>query len=81
MTEAEKLLWFYLKEGFEGCKFRRQHPFGIYIADFYCHKIRLILEIDGSIHDLSEVKKMMRSVNNGWKKTITKLFALQTKKF
>lgn len=57
MTEAEKLLWFFLKEGFEGYKFRRQHPLGIYIADFYCHKIRLILEIDGSIHDLSEVKE------------------------
>lgn len=37
-------------------KFRRQHPIGIYVADFYCHKIKLIVEVDGSIHNKKEVK-------------------------
>ncbi len=38
-------------------KFRRQHPIGIYIADFYCHKLKLIIEIDGSVHNVKEVKE------------------------
>ena len=37
-------------------KFRRQHLVSIYIADFYCHSKKLILEIDGNIHHLPEVK-------------------------
>ena len=56
MTDAEMVLWGYLKAGINGLKFRRQHPIGIYIADFYCHSQKLIIEIDGSIHDLEEVK-------------------------
>ena len=56
MTDAESLLWNHLKAGVKGLKFRRQHPIGIYIADFYCHKLRLIIEIDGSIHNVKEVK-------------------------
>ncbi|MCW3108841.1 MAG: hypothetical protein JWQ09_3347, partial [Segetibacter sp.] len=51
MTEAEKLLWEYLKGGINGFKFRRQHPIGIYIADFYCHSFKLIIELDGKIHE------------------------------
>ncbi len=35
MTDAEKILWQYLKNGIKSFKFRRQHPIGIYIADFY----------------------------------------------
>jgi imidazole glycerol-phosphate synthase subunit HisF len=56
MTDAEKVLWFHLKQNPEGFKFRRQHPLGIYIADFYCHKAKLVIELDGSIHDNEEVK-------------------------
>lgn len=56
MTEAEKALWLHLKNHFGGFKFRRQHPFGIYIADFYCHGAKLIIEIDGNVHDNSEAK-------------------------
>ena len=37
-------------------KFRRQHPIGVYIADFYCHAIKLAIELDGKIHDKPEVK-------------------------
>jgi very-short-patch-repair endonuclease len=56
MTEAEKVLWGYLKGGLNGFKFRRQHPIGVYIADFYCHPVKLIIELDGKIHDRPEVK-------------------------
>ncbi len=56
MTDAEKILWMHLKSGVQGLKFRRQHPIGIYVADFFCHKLKLIIEIDGSIHDLEEIK-------------------------
>ena len=56
LTPAEEIFWLRLKELFPKYKFRRQHPISIYIADFYCHKIKLIIEIDGSIHDSEEVK-------------------------
>jgi cyclase len=36
-------------------KFTRQHPLGQYIADFYCHQHKLVIEVDGSIHHLPEV--------------------------
>ena len=57
MTDAEKLLWVYLKSGIDGLKFRRQHPIGLYIADFYCHQTKLIVEIDGSVHNEKDVKE------------------------
>jgi phosphoribosylformimino-5-aminoimidazole carboxamide ribotide isomerase len=57
LTEAENILWSYLKENFFGIKFRRQHPASIYVLDFYAHKIKLAIEVDGSIHSLEEVKK------------------------
>ena len=57
MTAGEKVLWSYLKTGINGLKFRRQHPIGFYIADFFCHKAKLIIEIDGSIHIKKEVKE------------------------
>ena len=56
MTDAEIILWNHLKVGIDRLKFRRQHPIGIYIADFYCHKIKLIIEVDGSIHENKDVK-------------------------
>ena len=54
-TAAEAALWMYLKSGQLGVKFRRQHPLKVYIADFYCHQFKLIIEVDGSIHQLPEV--------------------------
>jgi imidazole glycerol-phosphate synthase subunit HisF len=57
MTDAEMLLWNHLKQGVRGLKFRRQHPTGIYIADFYCHKLKLIIEIDGNIHNVEKIKE------------------------
>ena len=54
-THAEMVMWGYLKRKPLGCKFRRQHPIADYIADFYCHELKLIIEIDGSIHDEPDV--------------------------
>jgi len=43
-----------------GFKVRRQHPFSNYILDFYYHALNLVIEVDGTIHQLQEVKKMMK---------------------
>jgi imidazole glycerol-phosphate synthase subunit HisF len=56
MTPAESFLWGYLNIK-TNSKFRRQHPLGSYIADFYCHQHKLVIEIDGSIHHLPEIIK------------------------
>ncbi len=54
-TLPEKLLWDKLKDNQQGgYKFRRQHPINLYIADFYCHKLKLVIEIDGGYHTLME---------------------------
>ncbi len=51
MTEAETALWKKLRmKQIGGLHFRKQHPFGIYILDFYCDKINLAIEVDGGIH-------------------------------
>jgi len=51
-TDAEQLLWGLLRDRrFLGKKFRRQHPVGRYILDFYCHEEKLALEIDGGQHN------------------------------
>ena len=56
-TDAEKMLWDVLSgKGMEGFKFRRQHIIGNFIADFICLKKNLIIEVDGSIHQLPENK-------------------------
>jgi very-short-patch-repair endonuclease len=55
MTDYEKLLWEKLKgKQICGIRFRRQHPIDIFIADFYCHDVRLVVEIDGEIHNQQE---------------------------
>ena len=51
-TPPEKLLWLALRNGqIGGMKFRRQHPIGPYVADFYCHSAKLVVEVDGMSHD------------------------------
>ena len=57
MTNAEIVLWAHLKKGINDLKIRRQHPIGLYIADFYCHKLKLIIEVDGSIHNDPGIKE------------------------
>jgi very-short-patch-repair endonuclease len=55
MTDYEKLLWEKLKrKQICGLRFRRQHPIDIFIADFYCHEVRLVVEIDGEVHNQQE---------------------------
>jgi very-short-patch-repair endonuclease len=53
-TKQEEKLWWYLKDKRLGFKFRRQHSVGGYILDFYCKEKRLIIEIDGGIHQTKE---------------------------
>ncbi|MCX6243566.1 MAG: endonuclease domain-containing protein [Bacteroidetes bacterium] len=56
MTEAETVLWEELKgRNLNGLKFRRQHPVNRYIADFYCHEKKLVIEVDGGIHEHNSV--------------------------
>jgi len=51
-TESEKAFWEVVRGSrLDGLKFRRQHPIGPFIADFYCHQYKLVIELDGSVHD------------------------------
>jgi very-short-patch-repair endonuclease len=54
MTRAEAALWQALRRKPWGIKFRRQHPVGAYILDFYCNSASLAIEIDGSYHEGTE---------------------------
>jgi len=64
MTPAEKKLWRYLRNRkLDELKFRRQHPLSSFIADFYCHENKLVIECDGSVHDgkFNEAYDIMRT--------------------
>ena len=51
-SPAEAKLWKVLRNyHVDGRKFRRQHPIGPYIVDFYCHEVGLVVELDGRSHD------------------------------
>lgn len=50
LTEAEKKLWYHLRQKQMGHKFRRQFPVGNYIVDFACIEKKLIVELDGGQH-------------------------------
>ncbi len=57
LTAAEKILWEKIRNRkLRGLKFRRQHPIKKYIADFYCAEYKVVIELDGGIHNNSEVK-------------------------
>ncbi|MDO4992967.1 MAG: DUF559 domain-containing protein [Prevotellaceae bacterium] len=62
-TEAEKLLWQYLRAGRLGVKFRRQHPVGDYIADFVCLEKHLVVELDGKCHEQNSEHDTLRDIN------------------
>jgi very-short-patch-repair endonuclease len=51
MTLPEGLLWRELRKRPAGLKFRRQHPAGVYVLDFYCAAAKLAIEVDGRAHD------------------------------
>jgi very-short-patch-repair endonuclease len=51
-TACEEVIWEHLRDRqLCGLKFRRQVPIGPYVADFFCHELRLVLELDGSAHE------------------------------
>ena len=57
MSVPERILWRHLRGRPRGLKFRRQHPAGAYIIDFYCARLRLAIEVDGWAHDSAETIK------------------------
>jgi very-short-patch-repair endonuclease len=63
-TNTERTLWRHLRNrNFAGYKFRRQHPLGCYILDFYCPAAKLALELDGGGHNcqLGQARDQTRS--------------------
>jgi very-short-patch-repair endonuclease len=57
-TQAEVVFWEAVRrKEFEDFKFYRQRPIGRYIADFYCPKLNLVVEVDGPIHEEPEQKE------------------------
>ena len=58
MTEAEKNLWEELKKKeIFNARWKRQHPIDIFVVDFYCHKHKLAIEVDGEIHLKEEIRE------------------------
>ncbi len=58
MTQAEKAVWGLLSsKRMRGLRFKTQHPIDLFIADFYCHTLKLVIEIDGGIHRSKEQKE------------------------
>jgi very-short-patch-repair endonuclease len=53
MSLPETLLWRELRKRPGGFKFRRQHPAGTYVLDFFCPAVRLVVEVDGAAHDFA----------------------------
>jgi len=51
MSPPEVKLWSLLRRSPGGVRFRRQHAIGPYVADFYCPAAKLVIEIDGMVHD------------------------------
>ena len=57
-TKAEGKLWEILnRKQMLGLRFKFQHPIIMFIADFYCHKLKLVIEVDGDIHLIPENKE------------------------
>jgi very-short-patch-repair endonuclease len=55
LTPMERILWARLRDRrLAGLRFRRQHPLGEYIVDFYCPSVRVVIEIDGDTHAQQE---------------------------
>jgi very-short-patch-repair endonuclease len=62
LTPGESVLWEVLRSRqFEGLKFRSQHPVGRFIMDFYCPSLKLVIEIDGNVHDDRKVYDRART--------------------
>jgi len=62
-TSTEKIMWECLRDRrFCNAKFRRQHNIGQYIADFYCHEAKLVVEVDGEIHQTQQERDRDRNL-------------------
>jgi very-short-patch-repair endonuclease len=62
MTNAEALLWSALRnKQLLGLRFRRQHAVGNFILDFYCPAYKLVIEVDGSVHDDRQIEDALRT--------------------
>ncbi len=59
-TESEKVFWDFLRKDFPQHHFMRQKPLDQFIADFYCNKLKLIIEIDGEIHETQKERDSER---------------------
>ena len=57
LTLPEGLLWRVLRTRPRGFKFRRQHPIGWYIVDFYCPAAKLVIEVDGEGHSMGDAPR------------------------
>ena len=67
-TDAERLVWQLVRNRqLDGWKFRRQHPIGRYILDFYCYEARLGIELDGGQHAEPDQANTTPSVLARWK--------------
>ena len=61
-TRAEEVLWSALqKKQVAGLKFRRQHPVGRFVLDFYCPSHKLVVEVDGEVHDQQQERDAERT--------------------
>ncbi|RZA36873.1 MAG: endonuclease domain-containing protein [Lysobacteraceae bacterium] len=69
MTDAERRLWNCLRaRQLDGLKFRRQHPIPPYVADFCCIEKRLVVELDGSQHNLQADEARTSALQSqGWR--------------
>ncbi len=63
-SDAEAAVWWLVRSRNLGVKFRRQHPIGRFVLDFYCPELRLAIEVDGSQHaeDAARARDAARSV-------------------
>jgi very-short-patch-repair endonuclease len=65
MSLPENLLWRILRQARGDLRFRRQHPIGPYVADFYCPAAKLVIEIDGAAHQ-TEVRGLRDNRRDRW---------------
>jgi very-short-patch-repair endonuclease len=65
MTLPEGMLWQVLRHRPDGLKFRRQHPMGRCIVDFYCPAAKLVIEIEGESHSMGD-RPQRDTARDGW---------------
>ena len=68
MTGVETRMWWRLRARRLGVKFRRQHPIGPYIVDFACCRAKLVVEIDGDMHEKAyDIRRDRWLESLGWR--------------